>query len=165
MCAPYPVSVELSLCVHFSSKLHHVFGDRISGTDCMKRLNYSPVLRSIMKRKRRLSRDSLLPFFAYLFILEAQGRWLLCVLTLTFCVAGRGENRAPGVTHAEQVLCGWVAPLALTLALKGGGLGEKLRLRAENPARLPGWKHGGLLPTFRLGNKGSLPRGVQKKMN
>lgn len=50
-------------------------------------------------------------------------------------MCGGGENRAPGVTHAEQVLCSWVAPLALTLALKGGGLGEKLRLRTQHACR------------------------------
>lgn len=44
---------------------------------------------------------------------------------------GRCEDRTLDVTYARQTLCGLVAPVALTLAFKGGGLGEKLRLRSQ----------------------------------
>lgn len=65
-------------------------------------------------------------------------------LNINFHVCGRGGNRTPGVTHAKQVLCSWIAPLALTLAFKGGGLGEKLRLRTQQACqdgRMEGFRH------------------------
>lgn len=69
----FPTECLLS-SVRFSFKLHRVFGVGINGIDCTECLNYSPGLCSIVKR--RLSHDPYLPIFTYLFILEAQRRWL-----------------------------------------------------------------------------------------